>query len=377
MPFRQAMSRMQKSTLGSVAATAWLAWTLGANMLAAQGDVGIAPASPPVITDHNPKQAAAGDEVKVVIEGSNFAPGAWVSFSTPLAHAVATQRASATRLEVMVRIGKKAEAGAIFLYVSNPDSVATRAAFTIVAPPAPAPEPVKPPPAPAPPQPPTPPAPVKPAPGAAPEVLSVEPASAARGAQVELRITGRNFAPGAKVTFENSAIRTGEVRVNSSTELVAGIQVNPDAQPGETTLFVLNPDGQEVEVKFILLKEAAKAPAAPAKAEKPPAAKESAPGLRFEVYGVADVSAILQAQNKPKGALTLEGGKLRFEEAGKEVFSVLAADVKEVEVNTLFGMFTGTFHVTLRSGPTYNFVATSLKATDSQAMVDALKRALK
>ncbi len=370
MALSRAMSRVQKSTLGSVASAAWLAWTLGASMLAAQGEVGIAPESPPVITDLNPKQAAPGEEIKVAIDGSNFAPGAWISFSTPLAHAVATHRASATKLEVTVRIGKKAEPGAIFIYVSNPDSVVARAAFTIVAPPDPAP-------APAPPQPPTPPTPVKPPSSAAPQVQSVEPASAARGAQLELKVSGKNFAPGAKVTFENPGIRAGETRVNSATELVAGIQINADAQPGETILFVMNPDGQEVEFKFVLLKEAAKAPAAPAKAEKPPAAKEGGSGLRFEVYGVADVSAMLQAQNKPKGALTLEGGKLRFEEAGKEVFSVPAADVKEVEANTLLGMFTGTFHVTMRSGQTYNFVATSLRAADSQAMVDALKRALK
>ena len=75
--------------------------------------------------------------------------------------------------------------------------------------------------------------------------------------------------------------------------------------------------------------------------------------------------------------LALEGGKLRFEEAGKEVFAVAATDVKEVEVNILFGMNTGTFHVILSSGQTYNFVATSLRPADSQVMVDALKRALK
>ena len=83
------------------------------------------------------------------------------------------------------------------------------------------------------------------------------------------------------------------------------------------------------------------------------------------------------AQNKPKGVLSLDGGKLRFEEAGKQVFSVSAADVKEIEVNTLLSVFTGTFHVTLRFGKTYNFVVTSLRPADSQAMVDALKRALK
>ena len=75
--------------------------------------------------------------------------------------------------------------------------------------------------------------------------------------------------------------------------------------------------------------------------------------------------------------LSLDGGNLQLEEAGKQVFRVSAADVKEIEVNTLLSVFTGAFHVTLRFGRTYNFVATSLRPADSQAMVDALKRALK
>lgn len=85
----------------------------------------------------------------------------------------------------------------------------------------------------------------------------------------------------------------------------------------------------------------------------------------------------MQARNKPKGALALEGGKLRFEEAGKEVFTVATTDVKEVDVNMLLGMNTGTFHIILSSGQTYDFVATSLRPGDTQSMVDALKRALK
>jgi hypothetical protein len=372
---------------------------------AAQRDV--TPDTTPVITDFNPKQAAIGEEVKLTIEGKNFAPGVYVSFSTPLVHAVATERKSATKLEVTLRIGNKAEADVVSLYVSNTGSVVAEVPFKIVSQPGPTSAPPS-----------TAlgasaPAQATPSPAAhtataaaAPEIQKVDPRVAPRGGQVELKITGKNFVKGAKVAISNPGIRVLETQVNKDTELVARIQVRADAAPGETNLFVINPDEEEAEAQFVVSEEvsaaktaaaaaptstpstvaappptpaatAAGQPAAPQAPTKPTAAKAGGEALRLEVYGIADVSAVLQARNKPKGALTLEGGTLRFEEAGKEVFAAAASDVKEVDVNMLLGMNTGTFHVILSSGQTYNFVATSLRPADSQAMVDALKRALK
>jgi hypothetical protein len=394
------VGRGQISLLVAAVAAALLAGTHAGNGAAAQGE--ITPESTPMITDFNPKQAAVGEEVKLVIEGKNFAPGVYVSFSTPLVHAIAVTRESATKLEVTVRIGKKAEADVISLYVSNTASVVAEAPFKIV--------PLLPGSTTAPPgaglaasssaqaatattaQPASPQA-------VAPEIQKIDPPVAPRGGQVELKITGKNFLKGAKVAFSNSGIRVLDTQVNKDTELVARIQIRPDAAPGETNLFVVNPDEEEAEAPFVLAEEvstapassvsaAPTAPAAPptapstptppaASSARPVPAKTGAEALRFEVYGIADVSAVLQARNKPKGALALEGGKLRFEEAGKEVFAVATTDVKEVDVNMLLGINTGTFHVILSSGKTYNFVATSLRPADSQVMVDALKRALK
>ena len=118
------------STLVAASAAALLAGILGAGPLVAQGEV--TPESTPVITDFNPKQAAIGEEIKLVIEGKNFAPGVYVSFSTPLVHAVSVKRESATKIEVTLLIGKKAEADVISLYVSNTASVVAEAPFKIV-----------------------------------------------------------------------------------------------------------------------------------------------------------------------------------------------------------------------------------------------------
>ena len=69
-------------------------------------------------------------------------------------------------------------------------------------------------------------------------------------------------------------------------------------------------------------------------------------------------------------------GKLRYVEAGKEVFSVGPAEIKEIDANSVLGYNTGTFHVILNSGPTYNFAPASLSISDGQKMLDSLKRAL-
>jgi len=63
-------------------------------------------------------------------------------------------------------------------------------------------------------------------------------------------------------------------------------------------------------------------------------------------------------------------------EAGKEIFSAAAPDIKEIGLNTFLGVNTGTFHVILNSGKTYNFIAASLRPADGQSMVDALRQVL-
>lgn len=89
---------------------------------APQGEIDVSPEATPEIRQVKPSQAAVGEEVSVVIEGQNFSRGAYVAFSTPAVHVVSTRRASATKLEAKVAIGKKAQPGTVSLYVSNPAS---------------------------------------------------------------------------------------------------------------------------------------------------------------------------------------------------------------------------------------------------------------
>ncbi len=385
------VGRVEVSLLAGAGVATLLAWTVAGRCFAAQGEV--TPESTPEITSVTPKQAAVGEEVKLTIEGKNFAPGVYVSFSTPAAHAVSTQQKKDNELEVHVLVGKQAQAGIVTLYVSNTASPVAAVPFTIVLPsgtPAPAPAPATSAATPAATQP----AGQKsaaPAAAAPPEVTRVDPPVGSRGGPSEVKITGKNFAKGAKVAFSNPGIHLLETQFNKDTELVAKVQVAADAQPGETSLFVINPDEEEAEAKWVLSEEVkAAAPSAGAStpASTPAPAQPAAPAakttekagsesLQFEVYGLADMVAVLQTRNKAKGTLSLANGQLRFEESGKEVFSVPTSDVKEVEVNSLGGFNTGTFHVILKSGKTYHFMAASLRPADGQPIVNALKRALK
>jgi len=361
---------------------------------ASQTDVDVSPEATPEIRQVKPNQAAAGDEVTVIIEGKNYSPGAYVSFSTPAVHAVSTRRASATELEAKVAVGRKAESGTISLYVSNPASSVAEAPFIITGGTAPAvvPAAAMAPPAHTPPAPQAAAAPTVQSPQpAAVEVTSVDPPRAGKGSQLDLKICGKNFAKGAKVAFSNPGIRVLETQVAKDTELTVRIQIAADAATGSSGLFVVNPDDNETEAAFVVTDEAVTtspaasapattAPAAPTPASTPAgktAEKGTAESLSFEVISLADVAGIFQKGNRPKGTLALAGGKIRYEESGKEVFAVPAADVKEIDANTILGMNTGTFHIILNSGQTYNFIAASLRPADSQSIIDALRKALK
>ena len=122
-----------------------------------------------------------------------------------------------------------------------------------------------------------------------------------------------------------------------------------------------------------------KPPAPPAAVSKPPATtatKPSTTGRGFEVYNLGDGVNILQSADKPRGTLSVEGGKLIYQEAGKTVFSVGRAEITEIDANSLLGYNTGTCHVILKSGKTYNFAPASLSVADGQKMLEGIKHAL-
>ena len=323
-----------------------------------QGETEVSPQATPEISQVKPNQGTPGSTVIVVIEGRNFSRGAYVSFSHPGVHVVSTRRAGPTQLETTLEITPKAPPGTLSLYVSNPASIAAEALFTVgggQAPPA---------------------AEVKPSESATPEVAALDPPRVTQGSQASVKVTGRNFAQGAKVSFSNTGIRVTDTSVQSATELIAQIQVAPDASPGPGSLFVTNPDDHQAETLFEVVAKARGAPVAPPK--KTSASEETASAaLRFEVYNLGEGVSIIQNPNKPKGVLTLAGGKLKYEEAGREAFSAPAGEIKEVDANTLLGVNTGTFHIILNSGKTFNFVSATLNLSESQKIVEALRGGLR
>jgi hypothetical protein len=332
----------------------------------------IPPDATPLIQQVNPSQAAPGDEVTIVVEGQNFSSGAYVSFTNPSIHVVSTRRVSGTELEVKLAISPKAQPGAFSLYVSNPASSAAEAAFTVEAAAVPAPATPATPPTPAAPPspaaPPTPAAEVHPSESTTPEVTSVDPPRAAPRTKTNLKITGKNFAQGAKVSFSNSGIRVLETTASETTELTVRIQIAADAPTGKTSLFVVNPDDSEAEAPFEVAGGTTKAAAVSEPA--------SSAGQRFDVYNLGDVASLLQSNNKTKGTLIVTAQKLSYEESGQEVFSTPLSDIKEVDANLILGLNTGTFHINLTSGKTYNFIAGSLRPADSQSILDSLRKAI-
>jgi len=148
------------------------------------------------------------------------------------------------------------------------------------------------------------------------------------------------------------------------------IQITADAPTGKTSLFVVNPDDKEAEAPFEVAGGTTKAAAVSEPA--------SSAGQRFDVYNLGDVASLLQSHNKTKGTLMVTGQKLTYEESGKEVFSTPLSDIREVDANIIPGLNlnTGTFHINLTSGKTYNFIAGSLRPADSQSIVDSLRKAI-
>ena len=203
----------------------------------------------------------------------------------------------------------------------------------------------------------------------------MNPARANQGATVSLKITGKNFAQDAKVSFSNPGITTAEVKPKA-TEIATRIQVARDAEAGTGSLFVTNPNGRQAESPFEVV--ASQAPAKPAKTTVPATTEVSGGAVsKYEVFNLGEGVSILQNPNKLKGVLSVVGGKLRYEEAGKEVFSVAPSEIKEIDANSVLGYNTGTIHVILNSGPTYNFAPASLSITDGQKILEGLKGALR
>jgi len=284
----------------------------------------------------------------------------------------------------------KAQPGAVTLYVTNPSGAVAQTTFTIMGPASASDGAAA---ASAPPtQATSAPEEATSGPGS-PEVTSIEPASVTPGSQVTVKIKGKNLAQGARASFSNPGIRVLSSNVRKSSQLSVEIQVATDAATGAGSVFVVNPDDSEVEAHFSVT---AGSPVVTATSSESPPATASASSTgstgssgsntsasanqkgsrQFEVYSLGNLKGILGSGSQTKGTLTLSSGKLKYTEGDQQVFAAARKDIKEIGANQFLGVNTGTFHIMLNSGKTYNFIASSFRPADSQLIVDALLKAL-
>ncbi len=346
----------------------------------AQGPSEVTPDATPEVQQVTPAQAAVGSELTVGITGKNFSPGVYVSFSDPSVHVVSTQRTSPNQLEAKLAVSSKATPGKLSLYVSNPASAVAETSFTIAS--------ASTPPSEVSPgsnlQPTEPTRESQPSEAGAPEVSKVDPPSVGRGGGATLKITGKNFAQGAKVVFANPGIQVLDTEFSKTTELKVNLRIAADAPTGTGSLFVVNTDDREAEAQFdVTTATPGKIPTIKSgDTPKQPvssggAGTTAASSQTFNVYSLASAIAILQSSGKTKGNLIISGKTLKYQEEGQDVFSIPLSDVQEVQENIVFGVNSGTFHVILKSGKMYNYISSSLRPSDTQKIVSALQTALK
>ena len=357
--------------------------------LLSQNSEEVSPDAPAAISKVTPAQVTAGSEVTLVIEGRNFSRGVYVSFSHPGVRVLATTRVSSERVEARVAIGAKVPSGLLRAYVSNSAGSVAESQLAVLGGAEPAGLPQASPAAPAALRSGFVPAETSPAPAPVPaagekaagkvegpEVTSVEPQHASPGSELTLKIKGKNFATGAIVAFSNPGIRVLETRVGSDKEITVNMKLSEDAPAGPTGLFVVNPDDSETEFPFTVSKEASE-PAADHQASPATSQPAADKALSFDVLNLGEGIDIFQSANKPKGTLSVVGGKIKYEEAGKEIFSAAPAEITDVSMNVILGMNTGTFHLALKSGKAFNFVPASLRPADTSSIVEALRSVLK
>ena len=219
----------------------------------------------------------------------------------------------------------------------------------------------------------TPPAAVAPPTGAVlpgPEVKTISPTRVAQGFDVDLRITGSNFVQGAKVSFANPGVRTLGITSFSSTQLTVHIKVATDAPTGKTSLFVINPDDNEVEVPFEVAKKGSYGPSTPPSPGSP-ATADANYTQRFDAFHLGNPTEIFHVHGKVKGSLVISSGTVKYEEDGKTLVNVSLSEIQEAKTAGIGG-----FNIKLRSGKTIHFAAASLKGSDARTIVDALQKAM-
>ena len=223
-----------------------------------------------------------------------------------------------------------------------------------------------------PPTPETPPAPVAPAETPAPEVTTVNPPKVGQGFDIDLKLNGKNFVQGTKVSFANQGIRVMGITSSSTTEISVHIKVAGDATPGKTSLFVINPDESEAEapIEVALKGTFTTTPSAPPSPGSPPGADPSYT-QRFDAFHLGNPTEIFHVHGKVKGSLVISSGTVKYEEDKKTLINISLSEIQEVKTSGIGGG-----NIKLNSGKTHHFAASSLKGSDARTIVEAIQKAM-
>lgn len=322
-------------------------------LAAQQAAPDVAPDATPQIQQIDPGQAVPGAHLTVIIQGNNFAAGSVASSASTAIHIDSSKRLSATRLELQLSVSESAQPGTATLLVSNPASSAAESAFSIVAAQAA-------------------PAPVAPAETPAPEVTTVNPPKVGQGFDIDLKLNGKNFVQGTKVSFANQGIRVMGITSSSTTEISVHIKVAGDATPGKTSLFVINPDESEAEapIEVALKGTFTTTPSAPPSPGSPPGADPSYT-QRFDAFHLGNPTEIFHVHGKVKGSLVISSETVKYEEDKKTLINISLSEIQEVKTSGIGGV-----NIKLNSGKTHHFAAASLKGSDARTIVEAIQKAI-
>jgi hypothetical protein len=203
-------------------------------------------------------------------------------------------------------------------------------------------------------------------------VTAVSPARVGQGFDVDLKITGHGFSPKAKVSFANQGVRLVEITTSSSTALTVHIKVAGDAAVGKSSLFVINPDDNEAEAPFEVVRKGTVAPP-PLNPNAPGTVPAADPTLtqRFDAFHFGNPTEIFHTHGKVKGALVISEGTVKYQEDGKTLVNISLSEIKDVKTSPMGG-----FRIIVNSGKTTHFAAASLKGSDARTIVDALEKAM-
>jgi hypothetical protein len=203
-------------------------------------------------------------------------------------------------------------------------------------------------------------------------VTTIEPPRVGQGFDMDLKITGKNFVQGAKVSFANPGVRVMGITSPSSTELTVHIKVARDAAPGVASLYVINPDDREVEAPFEVTGKGVAPPSTP-----PSPATSPTPGStdtqRYDAFHLGNPAEALKVHGKVKGSLVVSAGALQYVEDGQTLINISLSEIKEIKTSSIAP---NTFHITLTSGKTYHFAPGSLRPADARSLVDSLRKDL-